>query len=36
MSTTRRSHSCGHSGSHMRGSPAQRSLCDDLLLVLCI
>ncbi len=26
----------GHIGHRMRGSPLQRSLCDGLLLVLCI
>jgi hypothetical protein len=31
-STTR----SGHSGHRMQGSPPQRSLCDGLLLVLCI
>jgi hypothetical protein len=34
--STRSRHSFGHSGHHMRDIPPQRSLCDDLLPVLCI
>jgi hypothetical protein len=34
MTDTNTNRSCG--GHHMQGSPLQRSLCDDPLLVLCI
>lgn len=34
--TSTRSRCSGHSGYRMRGSPLRRSLCDGLLLVLCI